>query len=331
VDCGRVAVLLVSALGWSLFDDSSKGTPFPGLMAFTSVGVTERVYSSVPFFGIDLPVYSVTLVLYLSLAVWVIIAILQNLKKDRADVRLISNLKALGFAIYANVLLIGFLSPSYVSQLTRAFAIENAAIAFLLLNMALIYAVGLATLAPAERLKTWYRRFQTRNIAMFSNDALPVLWLLLTAAVSYTTYLYITNNSSEIAPAEAWNIGRVAFGLALILAFAVRDVLFLQLCLVSRMKNAFAKGAGLIILYYVAVFIASHWWTSPAVRVLPLELRAFTPASAFETYAIGAPELIALSLQALIILWFLILIIRRLSATPGIPAAARPEPQPSPA
>jgi len=319
---GVMLVLVFVAFGLTLSAGPQNGTAFPGLFAFSALGVISGRISFeaplVPIFDQAVPVWVLTLVLYASCAAWTVLGIVRNIKKDRGEVRIFSNLQALGFAIFANIVLIGMLSPTNISAIAHDYAISNAGVDFLVMNTVLLYAVGLTTLAAAERLQVWCRRLRNRWTAVFSTDAPPLLWLTLAAVVGFATYAFIAYSSSEIGALEDWHLDRIALGLATILVYVARDVLFLQWCLATRMRYPLAKGVGLISIYYASALLFSHFWNSPAIPQLPIALREFTPASAFERYDYGDPEWIGMAMQLALAIVFVLLTLRRLGTGPRV-------------
>ena len=60
------------------------------------------------FFGVSAPHFAVLMVIYVTLIAWFLLAIVRNLKRDPAVYELYSPLQAFAFAIYLNVLVLGF-------------------------------------------------------------------------------------------------------------------------------------------------------------------------------------------------------------------------------
>jgi len=321
---GLVFVVLVGAVMFSVLSYASAGSPFPGLIALGITPGLTNLYESrdagtVPFFGAQVPTLLVSFVLYLSLSAWVALAVWRNLKKDREEVRLFSNLQAVCFSVYANVFLLGFVSPNTATQFSVSFSTENATIVFLAVNLMIFYAVGLATLTPAERLKIWYRGVRDvihRTGPMFSNDTLFLPWVVVAALITCAGYATLVFLLREIAPADDWLIQRVLVSILILFLFAVRDLLFIQWLLLTRLRNTLPKAVGIVTLYYICMFLISNFWNSPPSAELPLALSAFTPASAFDRNVIGDAQVGGMMFQSLLICVLLTLIFRRLSRSP---------------
>jgi len=109
----------------------------------------------------------------------------------------------------------------------------------------------------------------------------------------------------------------------LLLVFAIRDILFLQWCMLTRMKNPVSKGVGLLFLYYIAVvLLSSVFGRHDYGGKVPAGLAIFTPAAVFNQGKIQGDAVFGLVLQSLVILVLLVLINERLASRPKAMAAA---------
>ncbi|MBH0197533.1 MAG: hypothetical protein HP494_18545 [Nitrospira sp.] len=243
-----VLLLIISALP-GLVD-----SPLPGLTAINPMyALAELLKESgnldapqALLFGLPVSMVIATDILYASLGTWVFIMLLRNIKKEREDIRLLSRLQLMGFAAYCNVVLYAFLDiraqyPGTIMTLV------------LLLNVVILYAVGMMALTPAERLREWRRSTQGRLWAIFSENGLSWPWVASAGLLAVS--LYSVANAAFLGDAGSGVEGtkRVAMSLVIVALFAVRDSLFLQWCRFHRFKQPLVAGGLCIGVYYVFV------------------------------------------------------------------------------
>lgn len=310
--CWPMATLAMAA-GQSPFPGISAFAIVPGLLPFYGVH-DSSLPSSAPLFGVSTPSIILSLLLYVTLGAWAIMALLNNLKKEREEIRLFTNRQALAFSIYMNVLLVGFFDRSYTVHMS--YKLEEAVRIFLFLNMVAFYVTGLVTLTSAERLKSWYREYKAGRQSYLSNNGLPWPWIFIAGFIAYDGFAAITLLASD-ARSPNIGFGTAAFATLLLLVFAIRDILFLQWCMLTKMKSAVAKGIGLLWLYYIAVVLLTsvfghHEYSGRA----PAGLAIFTPAAVLNHGPIQGEAVFGLGLQCLLIVVFLVLINERLAARP---------------
>lgn len=331
VDKPRAAGLLFVLLffGWPMgaLAFAAADSPFPGVSALAIIpgllpyyGTSSSTFlSSPPVFGVAVPGVVLSLLLYGSMGLWVAVALVNNLKKEREEIRVFTNRQAIGFAVYINFLLIGFFNPSAMLSSSR---FEAAFIIFLILNLLLFYAVGVMTLTPQERLRSWYREHGAGKQSYLSDNGLPWPWIVLAGGISYIAFLGIAAKAGGTRSPElslAWAV----FSVVLVLAFAVRDILFLQWCMLTKMKNPISKGFALVALYYLAVIILGSALERDAFRTgVPAALVMLTPAGAFDIGSLHSYAAIAFALQGLAIGLLLFGINERLAMEPKSPATA---------
>jgi hypothetical protein len=268
-------LLIVVLLFWpmSALGFAAAASPFPGLAALALVpgllplyaqypGVEVPVHITAPFFGLPVPYLFLTVFLYATLGAWIVLALLRNLKKEREEIQLLTRYQALAFAAYLNFLFLGFLDPT-----VRSYAFDRAEmgisavmLAFLLMNQTLLYIVGLAVLVPAERLKIWYRELAANQQSYLSESGLPWPWMVIAGGIAFAG-MVLAQSRIQNANHTPWSAGLTLLSIAVIVVFAVRDVLFLQWCMLTRMKNPVGKGIGLLWLYYFAAGVISSFLT----------------------------------------------------------------------
>ena len=299
---GEIILLLlliagpVSSVSFGLGTDSR----FPGLTAIAVVfgllplyhvtppnisGPGSRPLIEVPFFGIQVPSLLVSIILYVSAAAWFLLVLSRNLKKDQEDTRLLSRWQAVGFTVYVNMLVFALLDlrPRYIGDRVPA---SDVAAGYLGLNFLILYAVGLATLTPAPRLKSSWRR-SVQGLRPWSAEGLPWPWMVASASAAFLLFVLQAVTSRKFIPLSDWPILSVAGGLGVLLVFAVRDVLFLQWFALRGVQRPVTKGALLLFLYYFTAAIltalffhgGSAWLTpigafvkSPEIGITPIAI-----------------------------------------------------------
>jgi len=332
VDKPRAAGLLFVVLffGWPMgaLAFAASDSPFPGvsalamipgLLPFFHVPQTVAELAAPHVFGVAVPAVILSVLLYGSMAVWVALALVNNLKKEREEIRIFTNRQAIGFAVYVNVLLIGFFHPLQNRVSTQSY--EAAFVIFLIFNCMLFYFTGVVTLTPQERLRSWYREFCAKRQSYLSDNALPWPWILLAGAIALVSFLFIVAMSGEYGQHDL-TLGWAGFAILLLITFAVRDVLFLQWCMLTRMKNPVSKGIALIWLYYLAVVILGALNRNDFREGIPGPIAVLTPVGAFDIGKFHSYALFGFALQGAAIAILLFWIRDRLAVQPKAMAAA---------
>jgi hypothetical protein len=257
----------LTAIGFSV-----AASPFPGIGALSLVPGLLPLYDphgnhpiSAPFFGAPIPYLALSLLLYASLGAWLVMALVRNLKREREEIQLLTRVQAVGFAAYMNFLFLGFLNPKAPDYFFKDAGIMPAVmIGLLLMNQTLFYIVGLTTLVPAERLKIWYRELLAKQKSYLAEEGLAWPWMLIAGLIAYIGIMLCGIVIQTVAQ-RTWSPGALFLSVMVLLVFAMRDVLFLQWCLLTRMKSPLGKGIGLIWLYYFAAFVISGFFTAGAM------------------------------------------------------------------
>lgn len=261
------SLLVIWFLIWpfSVFGMGSVGSPFPGFSALALVpglihlfDPTSLARSTAPFFGAQVPLFLMSILLYVAFGSWIVLALVRNLKKEREEIQLLTRTEALIFTAFINVLFLGlfdknFTDFDYTARPNSAFPIVAF---FIIMNQGLFYIVGLATLAPAERLKIWYREWKAQRRSYLAESGLPWPWIVFAGGIAFVA-MTLVDMSARTANQNTWPPRTILLAWLVVLAYAIRDILFLQWCMLTRMKNPLAKGVGLIWLYYFAALIAS--------------------------------------------------------------------------
>ena len=295
-------------------------SPFVALMQLYGTGAETWEFRPT-FFGVPVDWYWISIGLYISFGAWLVLMLRRNLKRDYADLRLLSGWQAVGSALFVNAVLFAFMrSPSaavkgtpYGPHLDDRYEIA------IILNVLLFYWVGMVTLPSQERLKVWARTPGAYLAKLLSEDGPVWPWMVLSFAVGLlclSAYVF----GGELSQPD-WRLRKAAAILLLILIYACRDVLFMQWCTVTHMRRPVVKGAMLLIVYYVsAIVIAastgafSDAW---AARLFALLM----PFSAFTDHADIFYSIAGAILQLLIIAVLLNGITQRLRRSASIAAA----------
>jgi len=141
-------------------------------------------------------------------------------------------------------------------------------------NAVFLFLIGVAALSPHEKLKVWWRKWQAGEGSYFAPNGLPWPWLVPAAVIGYAMLAAEALGLSSAVPLGEWRLGFAALAFGAFLVFTARDVLFLQWCLLTRMKQPVMKGILFLVLYNAAaslVGVVVSVIASPATtRVLTL-------------------------------------------------------------
>jgi ABC-type transport system involved in multi-copper enzyme maturation permease subunit len=255
-----VALLTLLPIGWTF---SLAYSPFSGLGSLSALPTVFRLYGlkdeapPLPptLFGVTVPSLAVSLLLYAAFGAWLVLMLVRNLKRDREQVVLLSRWQAVGLGAFLNVLFYALLNPQSLTAKAAYHTLQPEEVTTLAvaMNGLFIFVVGLTTLAPHERLKVWWRRRATGEETYLSASGLSWPWLIAVALVAYVLLVAEAAGLRSAIALERWHLGKAAIELFVLLIFAVRDVLFLQWCNVTRMKRPLVKGVLYLMLYYFAV------------------------------------------------------------------------------
>jgi len=285
-------VFLLAFPSWAFLAGVSGDSRFPGLSAIlVFVGllplyhVTPTPYdpvfhlTHVPFFGIQVPSLFLSIVLYASAGAWLLLMLVRNLKKDREDIRLLSRWQAVALTAYLNVLVFALLD---LRPLNSPVSASDVALGYLGLNFLILYAVGIATLTPPARLKSWCRIPPSSAQFYWSEDGPPSTWMGASAVAAFLFFLLEAVVARHFIPFSQWPVRAVAAHLFVLLVFAARDVLFLQWCAWKGFQSPVVKGSLFLMLYYCTAATIAGLFYHPA-------LAWFTPIGAFADSEVASP------------------------------------------
>ncbi len=270
------------------------------------------------FFGLEVPCIFLTLALYFSLGAWLVLMIARNLKRDIPEIQPLSRWQCVGLAAFGNFLFYAFLDtsrltfPSILSSY-HAYSITAYAVSW---NGLFLFLIGLAALSPHEKLKVWWRKWKAGQSSYFAPDGLPWPWLVPAAIIGYAMLAAEALGMRTAIPPGEWRLSIAAMAFAAFLVFTIRDVLFLQWCLLTRMKHPVIKGILVLGLYNAAVslvgLVVAVIATHSAARVLTL-LTPFAVVTELEKPTIPAAfVLVGIALQGGICALILLAIHKRL-------------------
>lgn len=307
------------------------GSPLPGLSAVAVIPGIMKLYVSdlradvfrgpvdVPFFGFHVHVLFVSFVMYATLGVWLAVALVRNLKKERDEIRLLSHWQSVGFVAYVNVMILALLDlrgAAAGSNTTPEHVASGFATGYLFFNSVVLYAVGMTLLTSAEHLKAWWRRPASGIEKYWSEDGPPWLWMTACAIVVLVLFTGEIAASAGIVSYAKWDLGHFAARLAIVLVYCIRDVLFLQWCMLTRMKSPVTKGILFLILYYITVLVVlAVTFASQREEVMAPAFAVFTPSGALAGEH-WPSTVLGLGIQVVVSIVLLLSIERRIAAKP---------------
>jgi hypothetical protein len=332
---GLVAISVVAADG-----------PFPALAAISIAPAVLQLHGAfsqfdlpevVPLiFGVPANLFVLTPAILASMAAWLFVMVRRNLKKDVEEISLLSRWQAIGLCVYLNFLFYAFLDSSKFKFLdppkTGSFEVVDGGpefiahfvmVCMLLLNGLILFAGStVASVTPREPLKIWWRRFKAGQASYLSENGLPWPWLVLAGLIAYAMFFLYAMTFSSRVPLQRWELGWTATQLLFLVVFAVRDVLFLQWCKLTRMKNAVSKGAGLLMLHYIAVVVIILVVHSATERFDGFLLSFLTPFAPTDPDTYVVLSVAGIALQVAVCVLLVTAITRRLDRPVTAPVVA---------
>jgi len=298
---------LIGALGLYFITGLSvamRDSGLPGLAAFSPLMVflgllplanDEPSHSILPLlFGIPVPWLLMCAVLCGSFGAWLVLMLLRNLKRDYSEIRPLSRWQAVGCAAFLNFLIYALLKPphyfGFASGDQSVVWFANARLLAPLvvgINGPILFLAGLATLTPQERLKVWQRKRAAGEAPAFADDGLPWPWLATSAIVAYVLMVLGLLAWSHALPLEAGTLQTAALQLLVVLVFVTRDVLFLQWCILTRLRQPVVKGFLYLCLYYASAFVLAGMGAVSSEATMHWVLALLTPVQAFDASVSG--------------------------------------------
>jgi hypothetical protein len=236
---------IIGALGLYAFIAGAYGlrdSNFPGLGAFSPLngllallGHDFDAPSGARLFGLQVPWPLMSLLLYSTFGAWLVIMIVDNIKRDYDQVRPLSRWQAVASATFLNLMVCLMFyprpemmfefaqSPSQAPE--RTFSAHNFVTIMILVNAVVLFVVGLATLAPHEQLKAWWRRRLNGHTTLLSEDGLPWPWLILSAVAAYAVLAFGLFRWRREIPFDSHLVVTAAVQSLVVCTFVTRDVL----------------------------------------------------------------------------------------------------------
>ena len=220
--------------------------PFINLYRILQLSFDYHGYVAPRLFGHAVPWVLMSLLLYVSFGAWLWMMIVRNLKQDYDEIRLLSrSVQAVGCAAFLNLVVYALFTSRDVlvkSDVLAGFVVG--------LNGAVLFVIGLASLTPPERLKVWWRECAEGRGGMFSADGLPWPWLVLSGAVAYGLMVWGLLAWRFALDFHSSSLRTAALQFAVVLVFVTRDILFIQWCTLTRLRQPVLKGILFLCRYY---------------------------------------------------------------------------------
>jgi hypothetical protein len=292
---GLIGALAVYGLTLGIYAMRDSG--LPGLAALSPLIATIDLLGASPdsslnkvppvLFGQHVPWWLMCLLLCGSFSAWLGLMLVRNLKRDYPDIRPLSRWQAIGCAAFLNFLIYALLRPSVTMDIDRQVRgwfkdSGEVAVFAVAMNGLILFLMGLATLTPQERLKVWRRKRAAGESKMFAEDGLPWPWLGISAIVAYALMVWGLLAWDRALPLNMSTLQTAALQLLLIAVFVTRDVLFLQWCMLTRLRQPVVKGALFLGLYYAAAAVLAGLAGVSSNEASRWVLALLTPVRAFD-------------------------------------------------
>ena len=324
---------LIGALGFYGFMLGTFGFAtswFPGIAGFSPLTAMHSVLQMrfdngrevrPMLFGHEVPWLLMTLLLCGSFGFWFVVMLVRNLKRDYEEIRLLSRWQAVGCVAFLNFVFYALFTSGGHSPPSAELATFMVSI-----NGVILFAIGLATLTPHERLKIWWRERSGGTGALFSENGLPWPWLALSALVAYALMAWGLLAWRLSLDFHVRSLGMAAVQLLIVLAFITRDVLFIQWCTLTRLRQPIVKGVLFLCLYYGAAGVVTALAAVSSEAAGKTAMRLLTPVGVFDPTVewphVPASVYGGLAIQIALIATIIVMIANRLARPVTVPAAS---------
>lgn len=305
----------------------TRETGLPGLAGFSPLTGISSLFGIRPtyyktdgsFFGYPVSWLALSLFLEISCGAWFALMLARNLKRDYAAIRPLSRWHALACVAYVNLVIYALMRPDAIGILAGASYLVTVMV---IVNALALLLIGLATLSPYERLSVWWRERRGLGVSGYMQEGLPLPWLALSVAIAYALLIFGLEVWRHSLPFERILLASAALQFTVLFIFLARDVLFIQWCNLTRLRQPVVKGCLYLCLYYAAAVVigAVFYWQSEESGNQALAL--LTPAEAFYPRLKGQhfppATYVGIALQAGLIIVLLAVIARKLKSAPEL-------------
>ncbi len=234
----------------------SQGSSFPGLAGFSPLAgllslLQEEGYRNKPtIFGSPVPWLLMSLLLYTTFGLWLVLVLLRTLKRDYDQMQPLSRWEVVGCAAFVNFTVYALFLPHPWDRMD-AIGFAKFMVA---LNGLVLFALGLAMLTSSERLKVWFRK-QSGIPSLYAENGLAWPWIAISVLVGYGMLVWglFAWKYDEGLDGRTLRIGLLLY--VIVGLFVTRDILFLQWCRLTGLRAPLLKGILYIGLYYVAITV----------------------------------------------------------------------------
>ncbi len=342
------AVGLIGALAFYGFTLGARGLETSGLPGLAAISPLTAVFAlTTPpdtlggighlirpvLFGHEIPWLLMCFLLCGSFSAWLAVMLVRNLKRDYQEIRPLSRWQAVGCAAFLNFLIFALLRPAGQLDYSEASGAsgwfpdaKSVATFAVAINGLILFLMGLATLTPQERLNVWRRKRATGEAKMFADDGLPWPWLAISAIVAYGLMIWGLMAWGHALPLGKGTLQTAAVQLLIVLVFVTRDVLFLQWCMLTRLRQPVVKGVLYLFLYYAAATVFTVIASVSSREAAGWVMALLTPVQVFDAgatgFALPAATYVGLVLQMVAASAMLVAIDTRLRRPMRVGAAA---------
>jgi hypothetical protein len=197
------------------------------------------------FFGQPVHHFPVLVSIDLILALWFLLAVVRNIKKDPQQYEAYSPVQFLLFALFLNFLFVGFYNRSWASPV-------DAQSIFLTFDLAIFTFLGIALLRNRERMRGLARI--TRQPAM---ELWNTLWPAPVLAIGtiLAGLLIVTGLSYSHSPSGNWSLGFAVLRALVFVLWVVSNLQFLQLMNLRQGKHPLVMAVLYLSVYYVCASV----------------------------------------------------------------------------
>jgi hypothetical protein len=221
------------------------------------------------FFGRQVHHFPVFLAVDLLFAGWFLLALVRNIKRDQNDYEIYSPVQSLAFALFLNLLFVGFM------QWRVATAIDCQSF-LLTLNIVVFSCLGLAAIRNRQRMRRILRAGEGT-----SRTWLATVWPapLIIAGTLAASLLVVFGIAQGRNTQVEWGANFAILRSLFFVAWFTRDMQFLQWMGLRRGKHPLVMGVLFLVIFYVCVVIF----------MVPLKIFTTPERAAFSAFFLPAP------------------------------------------